>query len=80
MLPAGVEMAMDPAAHDFIFKFGRRPAGLQLRDRGRGRERVGSSPGTTVTNNLREYSARELDAALGRGRVAVADLERLRRC
>jgi hypothetical protein len=78
MLPAGVEMAIDHTAHYFIFKLsdGLLASGFEIGAEG---ESVWFFTGNDVTNNLREYSARELDAALGRGRVAVADLERLRR-
>jgi len=72
----GVPYAVDYLERDFIFR---------LSD---GLLASGFSYGTSgqtewwfseldVTNNLRDYTRKELDSALGRARVAVMDLERL---
>ena len=72
----GVQFAVDPSGHDFIFKCedGLLASYFEI---GIEEETIWMFTEGEVEDNMRFYSYKELDSALGRARAVVLDLEEM---
>ena len=75
-LPEGVKMVMDHTGHDIIFKLedGMLASGFET---GLEDETIVFYSNGRVEDNMRDYSSKDLDRAIGHARVSVWDLEGL---
>ena len=75
-LPDGVEMVMNHIGHDIIFKLedGMLASGFET---GLEDETIVFYSNGRVEDNMRDYSSKDLDRAIGHARVSVWDLEGL---